>query len=73
MGDIVDDANDSLAKELHFALLHHQNRNETKTNKQDNSVKYCVDCGTLIPEARLKIVPGTLRCVKCQTNFERRN
>ena len=74
MGDLADEANDTFAKEMHFALLHHLNRDDNKRNKADNELKcYCVDCGTLIPEARLKIVPGTLRCVKCQEIFERRN
>ena len=73
MPDAIDVANDSIEKELHFALLSHQTRPENRIKKQDNLVKYCVDCGELIPEARLKIVPGTLRCVKCQINFESRS
>lgn len=27
---------------------------------------YCIDCGDEIPLARLRAVPGTGRCVKCQ-------
>lgn len=32
--------------------------------------KYCEDCNALIPEARLKAVPGATRCVKCQALYE---
>ena len=31
----------------------------------------CEDCGEQIPEARLAAVPGCIRCVICQTAFER--
>ena len=27
----------------------------------------CISCGVIIPEARLKAVPGTKECVKCST------
>lgn len=31
----------------------------------------CVDCGQEIAHARLAAAPTTLRCVECQTRFER--
>ena len=31
----------------------------------------CKDCGTTIPEARLAAYPSALRCVSCQTVFEK--
>ncbi len=31
----------------------------------------CVDCGTHIPAARMDAAPHTLRCVACQTSFEK--
>ncbi len=31
----------------------------------------CVDCGTAIPEGRLRIRPDAVRCVGCQTRIER--
>ena len=31
----------------------------------------CEDCGNPIPAARLKANPAALRCVPCQTKFER--
>ena len=30
----------------------------------------CEDCGKLIPQRRLEVIPGATRCVKCQTAFE---
>jgi phage/conjugal plasmid C-4 type zinc finger TraR family protein len=42
------------------------------TNK--NSSKWnCIDCGEIIPEARLEISPQTNRCVKCQQALEGKN
>jgi len=31
----------------------------------------CVDCGAEIPAARLHAAPTTLRCIVCQTRYER--
>ncbi len=31
----------------------------------------CVDCGSHIPVARIDAAPHTLRCVACQTRFEK--
>ena len=30
----------------------------------------CEDCGEVIPEKRRKAVPGCLRCIGCQREFE---
>lgn len=30
----------------------------------------CEECGGEIPEVRLKAVPGTMRCVKCQQEYD---
>lgn len=31
---------------------------------------YCLDCGEEIPLARLRVVPGIGRCVRCQAERE---
>ena len=31
----------------------------------------CKDCGATIPEARLAAYPAALRCIACQTTFEK--
>jgi DnaK suppressor protein len=31
----------------------------------------CQDCGVEIPEARLSAYPAALRCINCQTTFEK--
>jgi DnaK suppressor protein len=36
-----------------------------------DGVRYCVDCKDEIPEERLSIRPGAVRCVHCQTRKER--
>lgn len=30
----------------------------------------CIDCGENIPEKRRKAVPGCVRCIGCQKDFE---
>lgn len=35
-----------------------------------SSVLCCLDCDEEIPEARRRAVPGTTRCVACQTMYE---
>lgn len=32
--------------------------------------RYCEDCGELIPEKRIRAVPGCTRCVTCQSQLE---
>lgn len=32
--------------------------------------RLCIDCGAVIPPARVKAVPSVARCVKCQSAFE---
>lgn len=50
-------------------------RDEVNDEGYDDKImeKYCIDCGELIPISRLKVVPNTCRCVKCQNLIERRN
>lgn len=31
----------------------------------------CKDCGKAIPEARRKATPNAIRCIGCQTTFDR--
>lgn len=33
----------------------------------------CVDCGHMIPLKRLEVVPGAIRCVACQEDYENKN
>lgn len=36
----------------------------------DGTYHLCDDCGEVIPDDRLKSIPGALRCVSCQTHNE---
>jgi phage/conjugal plasmid C-4 type zinc finger TraR family protein len=40
---------------------------------QGESLTECEDCGEPIPEGRRKAVPGCVRCVICETKFERKS
>ncbi len=37
------------------------------TKKKDKGARLCSVCGRAIPQARLKVLPGTTTCVKCAT------
>ena len=37
---------------------------------QGNSLTHCEECGTAIPEARRKVIPGVRLCVSCQTSLD---
>lgn len=39
--------------------------------RNGRSSGFCVDCNDPIPEARLRSVPGTERCLECQVAAER--
>ena len=36
------------------------------------SLTHCEECGTVIPEARRKAIPGVRFCVSCQSELEKR-
>jgi phage/conjugal plasmid C-4 type zinc finger TraR family protein len=53
---------------LSTTLTNHRNRNEIGNGE---SAMECEDCGEKIPEARRRAVPGCVRCVLCQAEFEK--
>jgi phage/conjugal plasmid C-4 type zinc finger TraR family protein len=38
---------------------------------QGESSTHCEECGTVIPDARRKAIPGVRFCVSCQTEVEK--
>ena len=40
---------------------------------QDGTYGICADCGKRISAARLQVKPEAMRCVACQTEYERRS
>lgn len=38
---------------------------------EDGTYGICINCGDEIPFARLRAYPGALRCVRCQSVYER--
>jgi len=50
------------------AMLKHRMRNATALPEFSHT---CEDCGHTIPAARRRAKPDAIRCIKCQTNFER--
>ncbi len=39
---------------------------------EGESLTHCMECETLIPDARQKAIPGVGLCVNCQTKLEER-
>lgn len=35
--------------------------------------RLCIDCGVVIPQARVEAAPNVSRCIKCQSAYERTN
>lgn len=64
-------------REVAMALTEHEQRElEAVTaalqRLQQETFGVCKDCGTDIPFDRLKVEPWALRCIGCETEFERR-
>lgn len=71
--DICDRAN----SEIEIGRLNNLYQAKTKAASQPHvdvvsKTRYCIDCGEEIPAERLKAVPGTVRCLHCQNEYERR-
>lgn len=69
MSDICDRS--SAEEQQYIGNLLKQRSARRQSSLTHEQVLYCEDCGELIPEQRLKAVPGTTRCVRCQENYER--
>lgn len=68
MGDIIDKANDDMQRWLDGQIAKRAN-----TNKPIPSpISECVDCGEDVGMARKQAVPHAIRCLECQTEFEKR-
>lgn len=72
MTDIIDRAAENEAAFLAEALYKARRPYHGQTSHSENTVSAykCEDCGSPIPEARRKAVPGCTRCVLCQAYFE---
>lgn len=68
--DQLDITSNRQMSELNMALQAISSQVENLNNTSTSNSPYCEDCGNLIPEKRLKAVPGTTRCVSCQEAFE---
>lgn len=66
MSDMIDKAQYQseliLAREIKIAQAH---------TKNAVSAIHCTDCGEVIPETRRQMMIGCIRCVACQSDFEK--
>ncbi len=54
------------------ALANHKNNQRCELPDEDESgIRYCLDCGEEIPNKRIEVLPGAVRCVQCQARKER--
>lgn len=37
------------------------------------SLKYCAECGEIIPQARREALPGVRLCIECQSDLDKDN
>lgn len=63
-------------RDLEFALDDHETTEiaavQAALQRIENGVYgECIDCGTRIPEARLKAAPEAARCIPCQEKAEK--
>lgn len=65
--DIFDRAQVADSKFLEQALAMQA---EKAGKRQGSSRTHCLDCERIIPEARRIAVPGCIRCVRCEEEFE---
>lgn len=71
--DVCDQTSEQTNRHLNFTL---QGIQSTVKNYDStvpvSAVRYCTDCGCLIPERRIQAIPTAIRCVKCQEVFEQK-
>lgn len=74
MADVADNADIEVERINAEALAQHKKRQalieESMRPHVPGQPSDCDDCGQPIPEARLKALPFTGRCVDCATAFE---
>ena len=66
------------ARDLEFAVNEHETAEllaieEALKRIQAGAYGYCLDCGAPIAQDRLHAAPHTLRCLMCQTHFEKQH
>lgn len=66
--DECDLANDYALRDQAEALAKHRR----KRTPGAISRMQCIECGEDIPDKRRQAVPGCTRCVRCESEFERR-
>lgn len=63
-------AKDGAVQEQIDASLEDEVKRARSRLPQGESASKCDECGTAIPEARRKAIPGIRRCVPCQENID---
>ena len=66
MADVVDQAQIETEMWNRAVLSEHQ----LSVQSGLVSAQYCDDCGCRIADGRRKAVPGCIRCVECQAEYE---
>jgi DnaK suppressor protein len=70
MPDLIDKAQ-CLEEEQRQRALGALRQRPREAPDEDEHGRYCLDCGDVIPDARLVIEPFAVRCVECLTVREK--
>ncbi|MBF0536924.1 MAG: TraR/DksA family transcriptional regulator [Nitrospirae bacterium] len=68
---VVDIAGDIILQKLHHHKIKLNKIDEALRKIKDGSYGVCEDCGVLISEARLKVMPYATMCVECKEKREK--
>ena len=68
--DAADEAQRHEAAFLQAAVNARRNEQEGEQMRDPAGTVICADCGEPIPPARLRSIPGAVRCVECQESWE---
>jgi phage/conjugal plasmid C-4 type zinc finger TraR family protein len=70
--DLVQDACDRLLEEALAERFRRARTAFTRPASLLSAVEICEDCDEEIPLRRRQAVPGCIRCIECQTLYEKR-
>ncbi|MDR1928663.1 MAG: TraR/DksA family transcriptional regulator [Endomicrobium sp.] len=74
-GDEIDTASQNSTKEIYFELIENErvilnSINDALIKIEKNTYAKCENCNNIIPIERLKAIPWTKYCIKCQEKLE---
>ncbi len=69
--DMADRADKFIEDQILISVMKIRQHDNSRQFTKSVQNKSCEACGTLIPKARLKLVPGCTHCIQCASKQER--